>query len=37
MDALMALVIGHIRFQLLDPKTTATDEHTQAAEDLIHP
>jgi hypothetical protein len=36
MDALMAEVIGHIRFHVLDPKTTATDEQTQAAEDLIH-
>jgi hypothetical protein len=32
MDALMAEVIeGHIRFHVLDPKKTATDEQTQAA------
>ena len=37
MDSLMAEVIeGHIRFHVLDPKTTATDEQTQAADDLIH-
>ncbi|MDR3748366.1 MAG: metal/formaldehyde-sensitive transcriptional repressor [Acidobacteriota bacterium] len=37
MDALMAEVIeGHIRFHVLDPKTTATDEQIQAADDLIH-
>jgi DNA-binding FrmR family transcriptional regulator len=37
MDALMAEVIeGHIRFHVLDPKTIATDEQTQAADDLIH-
>jgi DNA-binding FrmR family transcriptional regulator len=37
MDALMAEVIeGHIRFHVLDPKKTATDEQTQAADDLIH-
>jgi DNA-binding FrmR family transcriptional regulator len=37
MDALMAEVIeGHIRFHILDPKTTPTDEQTQAADDLIH-
>jgi DNA-binding FrmR family transcriptional regulator len=37
MDALMAEVIeGHIRFHVLDPETTPTDEQTQAADDLIH-
>ena len=37
MDALMAEVIeGHIRFHVLDPQTTPTDEQTQAADDLIH-
>ena len=37
MDALMAEVIeGHIRFHVLDPETTPTDEQTQAAHDLIH-
>jgi FrmR/RcnR family transcriptional regulator, repressor of frmRAB operon len=37
MDALMAEVIeGHIRFHILDPKATPTDEQTQAADDLIH-
>jgi DNA-binding FrmR family transcriptional regulator len=37
MDALMAEVIeGHIRFHILDPKSTQTDEQTQAADDLIH-
>jgi len=37
MDALMAEVIeGHIRFHVLDPGTTPTDEQTQAADDLIH-
>ncbi len=37
MDALMAEVIeGHIRFHVLDPGTTATDEQAQAADDLIH-
>ena len=37
MDALMAEVIeGHIRFHVLDPKTTPTDEQTEAADDLIH-
>src|SRR3984893_15728337 len=37
MDALMAEVIeGHIRFHILDPTTTPTDEQTQAADDLIH-
>jgi DNA-binding FrmR family transcriptional regulator len=36
MDALMAEVIeGHIRFHVLDPKTTPTDEQAQAADDLI--
>jgi DNA-binding FrmR family transcriptional regulator len=35
MDALMAEVIeGHIRFHVL-PQTNATDEQTQAAEDLV--
>jgi DNA-binding FrmR family transcriptional regulator len=37
MDALMAEVIeGHIRFHVLDPKTTPTDEQSHAADDLIH-
>jgi DNA-binding FrmR family transcriptional regulator len=37
MDSLMAEVIeGHIRFHVLDPKKTPTDEQTEAAEDLIH-
>ena len=37
MDALMAEVIeGHIRFHVLDPGTTPTDEQAQAADDLIH-
>jgi DNA-binding FrmR family transcriptional regulator len=37
MDALMAEVIeGHIRFHVLDPKTTPTEEQTEAADDLIH-
>ncbi len=37
MDALMAEVIeGHIRFHILDPNTTASDEQSQAADDLIH-
>jgi DNA-binding FrmR family transcriptional regulator len=37
MDALMAEVIeGHIRFHVLDPKSTPTDEQHQAADDLIH-
>jgi DNA-binding FrmR family transcriptional regulator len=37
MDALMAEVIeGHIRFHVLDPKTTPTDEQSLAADDLIH-
>src|SRR5579872_5786097 len=36
MDALMAEVIeGHIRFHVLDPNTTPTDEQAQAADDLI--
>jgi len=36
-DALMAEVIeGHIRFHVLDPDTTPTDEQAQAADDLIH-
>src|SRR5579862_356101 len=36
MDALMAEVIeGHIRFHVLDPKTTPTDDQAQAADDLI--
>ena len=37
MDSLMAEVIeGHIRFHVLDPDTTPTDEQAQAADDLIH-
>jgi DNA-binding FrmR family transcriptional regulator len=37
MDALMAEVIeGHIRFHVLDPKTTPTDDQVQAADDLIY-
>ena len=37
LDALMAEVIeGHIRFHVLDPKITPTDDQTQAADDLIH-
>jgi FrmR/RcnR family transcriptional regulator, repressor of frmRAB operon len=37
MDALMAEVIeGHIRFHILDPNVTASDEQAQAADDLIH-
>jgi DNA-binding FrmR family transcriptional regulator len=37
MDSLMAEVIeGHIRFHVLDPKKTPTDEQTEAADDLIH-
>jgi DNA-binding FrmR family transcriptional regulator len=37
MDSLMAEVIeGHIRFHVLDPETTPTDEQTRAADDLIH-
>ena len=36
MDSLMAEVIeGHIRFHVLDPKKTPTDEQTEAADDLI--
>jgi DNA-binding FrmR family transcriptional regulator len=36
MDALMAEVIeGHIRFHVLDPAKTRTDDQSQAAEDLI--
>jgi DNA-binding FrmR family transcriptional regulator len=36
MDALMAEVIeGHIRFHILDPKTSPTEEQTRAADDLI--
>src|SRR5258708_39171719 len=37
MDALMAEVIeGHIRFHVLDPKTTPTDDQALASDDLIH-
>jgi DNA-binding FrmR family transcriptional regulator len=37
MDSLMAEVIeGHIRFHVLDPKKTPTDEQTEAADDLSH-
>jgi DNA-binding FrmR family transcriptional regulator len=37
MDALMAEVIeGHIRFHILDPESSPTDEQTQAADDLIY-
>jgi DNA-binding FrmR family transcriptional regulator len=37
MDALMAEVIeGHIRFHVLDPKSTPTDDQALAADDLIH-
>ncbi len=37
MDALMAEVIeGHIRFHILDPSVTPSDEQAQAADDLIH-
>jgi DNA-binding FrmR family transcriptional regulator len=37
MDALMAEVIeGHIRFHILDPNVTPSDEQSQAADDLIH-
>jgi DNA-binding FrmR family transcriptional regulator len=37
MDALMAEVIeGHIRFHVLDPTTTPTDDQALAADDLIH-
>ena len=36
MDALMAEVIeGHIRYHVLDPNRSPTDEQTQAADDLI--
>ncbi len=36
MDSLMAEVIeGHIRFHVLDPRTTPTDEQAQAADDLV--
>jgi DNA-binding FrmR family transcriptional regulator len=36
MDALMAEVIeGHIRFHVLDPNTSPTDEQSLAADDLI--
>jgi len=36
MDALMAEVIeGHIRFHVLPPGQTATDEQTNAADDLV--
>ena len=36
MDALMAEVIeGHIRFHVLPPEQTATDEQTNAADDLV--
>jgi FrmR/RcnR family transcriptional regulator, repressor of frmRAB operon len=36
MDSLMAEVIeGHIRFHILDPAKSSTDEQAQAAEDLI--
>lgn len=37
MDSLMAEVIeGHIRFHVLDPNSTPTDEQALAADDLIH-
>jgi DNA-binding FrmR family transcriptional regulator len=37
MDALMAEVIeGHIRFHVLDPKVTPTDDQAQAADDLVY-
>ncbi len=37
MDALMAEVIeGHIRFHILDPSVTPSDEQALAADDLIH-
>ena len=37
MDALMAEVIeGHIRFHILDPNVTPSDEQALAADDLIH-
>jgi len=36
MDALMAEVIeGHIRFHILDPSKSSTDDQKQAADDLI--
>jgi DNA-binding FrmR family transcriptional regulator len=36
LDSLMAEVIeGHIRFHVLDPNRTPTDEQSQAAQDLI--
>jgi DNA-binding FrmR family transcriptional regulator len=36
LDSLMAEVIeGHIRFHVLDPNRTPTDEQTSAAQDLI--
>ncbi len=36
MDSLMAEVIeGHIRFHVLDPERTPTDEQSEAADDLI--
>ncbi len=36
LDSLMAEVIeGHIRFHVLDPNRTPTDEQAQAAQDLI--
>jgi DNA-binding FrmR family transcriptional regulator len=36
MDALMAEVIeGHIRFHILAPGDSATDEQTRAADDLV--
>jgi DNA-binding FrmR family transcriptional regulator len=37
MDALMAEVIeGHIRFHVLDPGVTPSEEQAKAAADLIH-
>jgi DNA-binding FrmR family transcriptional regulator len=36
LDSLMAEVIeGHIRYHVMDPKREATDEQTQAAQDLV--
>jgi DNA-binding FrmR family transcriptional regulator len=36
MDALMAEVIeGHIRFHILGPAGSATNQQTQAADDLV--
>ena len=36
LDSLMAEVIeGHIRYHVLDPEREATDEQTQAAQDLV--